>query len=353
MGVHRNVAGVLAAEFGFRRSVLQKVAGHPVVLARTGQILDGLSKVSPMELGSPFSRGRDQSRRKSLIKRHRDEGGLAITGNPFDADSPGIDRRFRFQVIERPRGTPRPGSERSPIVRFAGLAEVRQPDDSTSQPGPVVGLDAGWIQDRIAPAGLRQNLLSRRAGRSKCRPRRSTTSSKSKPAKHDERRHGLARVLGNADFQRDLDFNLRASRVINHPFQSLFHDRHVACRDFLFLDDFPSHLRRVAGNSSNHILLEKFDDFRTTPGNPLVLGFHDGSVTANQQLRKVGKGIRECLIKIRMIRCRFISTRTGTQLGDPKLLKHVPMIVHCRKCHDARWRFLLSLKRIKRERSQT
>src|SRR6185295_16731301 len=52
VSVDRDVAGVPAAERGRGRAVLQEVAGHPVILARAGEILDGFAEVPAMQLGA-------------------------------------------------------------------------------------------------------------------------------------------------------------------------------------------------------------------------------------------------------------------------------------------------------------
>ena len=55
MRVHRDVSGILAAEAGLGRAVLQEVAGHPVILARAREILDGLAEVAAMQLGATLA----------------------------------------------------------------------------------------------------------------------------------------------------------------------------------------------------------------------------------------------------------------------------------------------------------
>ena len=91
MCIDRQVVGGLAAEHGVRRAVLEEVAGHPVVLARAREILDGLAPVASVELGSALAGRANKYRREPRIERHRNERCFAITGNSFDANSLGVD----------------------------------------------------------------------------------------------------------------------------------------------------------------------------------------------------------------------------------------------------------------------
>src|SRR4029079_840907 len=47
--IHWNVAGILAAEVGFGGAVFDEVAGHPVILAGGGEVLDLLAPVASMQ----------------------------------------------------------------------------------------------------------------------------------------------------------------------------------------------------------------------------------------------------------------------------------------------------------------
>ena len=117
--VDRNVAGVLAAERGLRRAVLQEVAGHPVVLAGAGEVLDGFAEIAAMQLGAALAGGADQHHREALVERHRHERRLAVARHAFDADLLRVDGLVGFEVVEAARGAPRPGAQRAPVVGLA------------------------------------------------------------------------------------------------------------------------------------------------------------------------------------------------------------------------------------------
>ena len=72
-----------------------------------------------------------------------------------------------LEIVEPARRAPRPGAQRAPVVRLARLALVDEADDAFRQARAVVGLDAGGIERRVAPAGGDQLLGRRRiaAGR--------------------------------------------------------------------------------------------------------------------------------------------------------------------------------------------
>ena len=53
--VHRNVARIPAAEGCGGGAVLQEIAGHPMVFAGAGQVLDRFAPIAPMELGAAFA----------------------------------------------------------------------------------------------------------------------------------------------------------------------------------------------------------------------------------------------------------------------------------------------------------
>ena len=64
----------------------------------------------------------------------------------------------RSRVVEAARRAPGPRAQRAPVVRLARLALVDQADDALRQARAVVGLDAGRIDRRVAPAGGDQLL---------------------------------------------------------------------------------------------------------------------------------------------------------------------------------------------------
>ena len=70
----------------------------------------------------------------------------------FDADMVCIDCRVGLQVVECSPGSPSPGTQRAPILRLARLAVIGEADDTAGQSGAVIGLNAGRIEQREAPA---------------------------------------------------------------------------------------------------------------------------------------------------------------------------------------------------------
>ena len=67
--VHRHVAGVLAAEGRLGGAVLQEVAGHPVVFAGAGQVLDRLAEVAAVQLGAAFAGRADEHHGEARSRR--------------------------------------------------------------------------------------------------------------------------------------------------------------------------------------------------------------------------------------------------------------------------------------------
>jgi len=55
MGIHGQITSVLAAECSFRGAVLHEVSRHPVVLARSREILHRFTPVTAMQLGPAFT----------------------------------------------------------------------------------------------------------------------------------------------------------------------------------------------------------------------------------------------------------------------------------------------------------
>src|SRR5436190_103740 len=110
MCVDRNVACVPAAELGFGGAILDEVSGHPVILAGGGEIFDCFAEVAAMEFGAAFAGGTDENDGESGFEGHSDQRGFAVAGDAFDADFPGVDSRFGFEVIEGAGGTPGPGA---------------------------------------------------------------------------------------------------------------------------------------------------------------------------------------------------------------------------------------------------
>src|SRR6185437_6470551 len=78
VGVDGKVAGVLAAEGGVAGAVLEEVAGHPVILAAAGEVLDGFAPVAAVEFGAAFAGGADEDDGEALVEGHGDERGFAV-----------------------------------------------------------------------------------------------------------------------------------------------------------------------------------------------------------------------------------------------------------------------------------
>ena len=121
--IHRQIAGVLAAEGRFRRAVLQEVAGHPVVFAGAGEVLDRFAPIAAMQLRAAFAGGADQHDGEARVERHGDQRRLAVARDAFDADVLGVDGLIGLEIIEPARRAPRPGAQARPSRRAcaAGL----------------------------------------------------------------------------------------------------------------------------------------------------------------------------------------------------------------------------------------
>ena len=194
----------LLPKVAFDGAVLQEVAGHPVVLAGAGEVLDRFAPVAAMQLGAAFAGRSDQHDREARVERHRDERGLAVARDAFDADLLRVDRLVGLEIVETARRAPGPGAQRAPVVRLARLALVDQADDALRQARAVVGLDAAGVERRVAPA-VGDQLLGRRriAARRWCdagppgpppRPGgRRIARQRAAAAEHDHHRH---RALG-------------------------------------------------------------------------------------------------------------------------------------------------------------
>src|SRR5262249_28628652 len=117
----------------------------------------------------------------------------------LDAHLLGVHGLVGFEIIEGPAGAPRPGAQCAPIVHLAGLALVAQADDALSQTGAVVGLNAVWDDNGIAPA-LGQDLLlpGRPAGAAGFGHGRAST--------------GPAAESAEAEFHHDRDWPFRLGR---------------------------------------------------------------------------------------------------------------------------------------------
>ena len=122
MRIHGYVAGVLAAENGFRGAVLQEVAGHPMVFSRSGEVLHRFSPIAAVQFGAALAGGTDEHDREAGVERHRHEGGLAVARDTFNPDVLGVHGFVGFEIIQtaRRRPTPRPAASPSRPACEAG-----------------------------------------------------------------------------------------------------------------------------------------------------------------------------------------------------------------------------------------
>src|SRR5204862_2719960 len=168
VGVDGEVAG------GERAAVLDEIAGHPVVYAGPGEVLDPLAEVSTVQLRPALTRRADQADREARVVRHRHQRRLAVAREALDTDLLRVHRLVGLEVVERPARAPRPGAQRPPVVRLARLALVAQADDALGEARAVVGLDAARVDDRKAPALCQRELSPGRAERTRGARRRLT-----------------------------------------------------------------------------------------------------------------------------------------------------------------------------------
>ena len=136
--VDGKVAGVLAAERRLRRAVLEEVAGHPVVLAGTGEALDGLAPVAAVQLCAAFAGRADEHDGEALVERHRDERRLAVARHAFDADLLRVHGLLSLEVIERASTRPNPKRASAPQSSgFRGWPLLTRPMMPFVRPAPL------------------------------------------------------------------------------------------------------------------------------------------------------------------------------------------------------------------------
>src|SRR5690606_4866080 len=102
----------------------EEVARHPVIAAGTGEVLDGLAEVAPMQFGAALARRTDQHHSETFIEGHRDQRGLAIARDAFNAYALRIDFTHCFQIVEGTTGTPTPRAQCAPVFGLARRALV-------------------------------------------------------------------------------------------------------------------------------------------------------------------------------------------------------------------------------------
>ena len=276
--VHRQIAGGLAAERRLGSAVLQEVAGHPVIFAGAGQILDRFAPVAAMQLGAAFARRADQHHREARVERHRHQRGFAVARDAFDADLFRIHGLVGFQIIEAARSAPAPGAQRAPIVGLARLAFVDQTDDALGQTGAVVRLDAAGIDGGEAPA-VGDQLFGRgrvgiRGAAADGAPRPGAPATRREyrrgegdlrngaAAEHHHHRHRSLGVGGHDQRHLNIDLDIGIGGIVHVPDELLADHRMLADLRFGRLRHFPGHLRNVLGNAAQHLAIEVLDDLR-------------------------------------------------------------------------------------------
>src|SRR5262245_48377914 len=117
-----------------------------------------------MEFGSAFTGGTDQNEGEVPIQCHRYHGRFSEALNAFDPYTLRVYRFVGFKIVEAARGSPRPSTQRAPVVGFAGLTFVGKTDDAFPQTCPIVCLDATRIERNVTPAVGNELLRRRRIG---------------------------------------------------------------------------------------------------------------------------------------------------------------------------------------------
>ena len=281
MRINGQIRSGSTAECGLLGGVLHVVAGHPVISPRRCQVLQALAEITTIKLCSTRTARCNQSHCKPLIKRHRDQRGLAVARHTGDADSFRIDAGFGFKVIQCARRTPTPGTKRAPVVGLAGLAMIRQTDDAARQARPNwlrirvgvsrerivlkaarIVLNRRRIQDGTTPSGRDQLVFFRRRTRATLTAT-ATSSSKGEwrrfkwcPSEAHQYGHSSRCILWQSQRHGDVDFDLRASRIVDDSDDVLLDRRLATCFDLSRLADFPLDAGDVPGNAAVDFSLE-------------------------------------------------------------------------------------------------
>jgi hypothetical protein len=332
--VDGQVTGSPAAQTRLRRAVLQEVAGHPVVLPRSGQALDCLAEVAPEQRRAALAGGADKDDCKARLERHRDQGRLAKARYALDAHACGVDRRVGFEEVEGARSTPGPRAQGAPVVGLAWLASVHQADDAARQPGAIVGLHAHRVQEGVTPPGGDQLLGRRRivTGRWRRHPRirrRGWFAGRLWQVplpEHDDHRDGALR-LGSDQDEVDVDGEGRRRRVVDVTNELAPDDRCRADEPIHLLRDRPRDVGCVRGNPPVDLPLEILDELGTA-GMPPRTGRRDAlAVLQRQRIRQLREGVRQRLVGVRVIGGVLVSAGAGSQPGNPELIEHVLVVL--------------------------
>src|ERR1700719_2183917 len=108
MGVHGNIAGILAAEGGVGSAILQEVAGHPMIFDSSREVLDRLAPITAMQLCSTLAGGTDQNHGEASVVRHRDQRRLALARTALDPDLLRVRSLIALEIIEPASRAPAP-----------------------------------------------------------------------------------------------------------------------------------------------------------------------------------------------------------------------------------------------------
>ena len=146
-----------------RAGVLEVVAGHPVVLARAGDVLDQLAEVAAVQLRAAGAGRADEADGEALVVRHRDERGLAVARQPLDADPLRVDGLVGLEVVERAARAPGPGRSAPQSSSLRGWPLLTRPMMPRVRPAPLSAWMLVGDDDRVAPA-LGEDLLLPRMG---------------------------------------------------------------------------------------------------------------------------------------------------------------------------------------------
>src|SRR5690554_1765821 len=111
------------------------------------------------EFGPTLTRGADKTGGEALIKSQRHQRGFAVTRVSMNRHLLSIYFVIRVQVIENTTGAPSPGTQSAPIVKFARLATVTQPNNAAHQTITGIGLHRDRKVFDKAPTGCEQLML--------------------------------------------------------------------------------------------------------------------------------------------------------------------------------------------------
>src|SRR5580658_1225134 len=110
MGVHRQV---VRSEW---TSILEEVAGHPMIFSRRGEVFYLLAELAAQDLGAAFTRGTDEGDGQAGLIGHGDECGFAIARQAFYANLFRVDRPIRFKIVQRTACAPSPRAQGAPVI---------------------------------------------------------------------------------------------------------------------------------------------------------------------------------------------------------------------------------------------